>query len=429
MLFEMWQQTVRRLRDTDALVDVGASRRFTFDELDHQVALLPRSLPGEVVTASAADGPASFIAQTLRAWRDGAVLCPCEASQPDVSLLRGIPPGIAHVKSTSGTTGSARFVLFRKEQLLADVTNISTTMGFDAARPNLGVISMAHSYGFSHLVLPLLLQGMPLWHVADPLPGSMRAAFSSGEKFFLPAVPAMWRAWHHAGILTDAPLLLAMSAGAPLPLELERDVFETSGVKIHNFYGASECGGIAYDATPVPRTDAALVGTPLRGVSVNINEEGCMVVTSEAVGAGYWPPDSDSAITHSTVTASDLAEITDNGVRLIGRLSDTINVAGRKLSPSDLESALLTCPAVKHCVVFGVPSSDHSRVEDIVACVSGDSSLAQSDLVALLKARLAAWQMPRRWWITNSLVPDERGKISRAKWRSLFMEQRSAIEQ
>ena len=115
-------------------------------------------------------------------------------------------------------------------------------------------------------------------------------------------------------------------------------------------------------------------------------------------------------------------EATDYGVRLIGRLSDTINVAGRKVSPSEIESALLACPHVAHCVAFGVPSNDTARGEDIVACVNGASSLQQDDLVPLLAAKLPSWQIPRRWWITDTLIPDERGKISRAQWRSRFLE-------
>lgn len=422
MLFDLWQTTAKRLRDADALVDVLAGTRVSFAELDRLVALQPRVSRGEIVTASTAEGIVPFIVQTLRAWRDGAVLCPFETQPPAISLLRGLPDGIAHVKSTSGSTGEARFVLFREEQLLADMRNISSTMGFDPLQPNLGVISAAHSYGFSHLVLPLLIDGMPLWHLANPLPESMRIAFAAGRKFFLPAVPAMWRAWHLSDVLKNAPIQLAMSAGAPLPLELEQQVFADSGIKIHNFYGASECGGIAYDDTPSPRTDASHVGKALHGVTLSTNEEGCMVISSDAVGVCYWPPEENSAIAEGTVTAPDLAEINESGVRLIGRKSDTINVAGRKVSPAEIEHALLAIPHVRHCVVFGVPSADSSRVEDIVACVSGDSSLQQSDVVSFLANKLPQWQIPRRWWITDALTPNERGKISRAQWRAKFLE-------
>ena len=81
------------------------------------------------------------------------------------------------------------------DQLQADVDQIVSTMGLQWDRPNLGVISLAHSYGFSNLVLPLLLHGIPLVLVKDALPGTMATALSSVQRATLPAVPAMWRAW------------------------------------------------------------------------------------------------------------------------------------------------------------------------------------------------------------------------------------------
>ena len=48
-------------------------------------------------------------------------------------------------------------VAFTAAQLMADAENIVTTMGLRPDWPNLGVLSLAHSYGFSNLVLPLLL--------------------------------------------------------------------------------------------------------------------------------------------------------------------------------------------------------------------------------------------------------------------------------
>ena len=49
-------------------------------------------------------------------------------------------------------------------------------MGLRPDWPNLGVISLAHSYGFSNLVLPLLLHGIPLILAPSPLPEAVRQA-------------------------------------------------------------------------------------------------------------------------------------------------------------------------------------------------------------------------------------------------------------
>ena len=66
----------------------------------------------------------------------------------------------------SATTGAARVIAFTAGQLAADVENIVATMGLRPNWPNLGVISMAHSYGFSNLVLPLFMDDKMKGHAA-----------------------------------------------------------------------------------------------------------------------------------------------------------------------------------------------------------------------------------------------------------------------
>ncbi len=302
---------------------------------------------------------------------------------------------------------------FKGEQLAADAENIVATMGLRPDWPNLGVISLAHSYGFSNLVLPLLLRGIPLILAPAPLPEIVRRAGESEEALTIPAVPAMWRAWHEAGAIPKN-VRLAISAGAPLPLKLERDVHETSGVKIHNFLGASECGGIAYDATTSPREDVAMAGGPMQNVELSLDEDRCVVVRSRAVGETYWPkksPRLGDGIFHS----NDLAELKEGQLFLTGRMGDVINVAGRKVSPETIERELVTHPKVRECVVLGLPSRDAERTEIIAAVVVSDAG--ESELKRFLLEKLPAWQAPREWHFVESLMTNARGKVSRAEWR------------
>lgn len=408
-------------------MDFGRSQSVTFGELQDAVDRRPTLTRGSMLTVNASSGILEFVIQTLRAWRDEAVLCPAERGAPPPSLTQGLPEGVAHVKTTSGSTGTPRLVLFEAGQLIADFENIRATMDLDRTMPNLGVVSPAHSYGFSNLILPLLLDGMPLWMLADPLPGSMRSAWNSVTgRFTVAAVPALWRAWQQAGALHRAPIGLAISAGAPLPLELEGEVHAQHHLKIHNFYGSSECGGIAYDSTLEPRTNASQSGQPMRGAQLWITEEGCLAVAGKAVGRGYWPADQDAIdsarLRGGIFITTDLAELRCDGLHLLGRQSDTINVAGRKVAPADVEAALLSIPEVECCVVFGFPSRDSSRVEDVVACVRTTKEIDRETLLMSVSSKLEPWQRPRRWWFNPALGPDARGKFPRAVWRQRFAE-------
>jgi acyl-CoA synthetase (AMP-forming)/AMP-acid ligase II len=362
-----------------------------------------------------------FVVDVLKAWRAGATVCPLEAGQ-ETPEIQKLPEHCVHLKLTSATSGKSRVVAFTAPQLIADADNIVSTMKLRPDWINLGVISLAHSYGFSNLVLPLLLHGIPLALLNTTLPEAFRRAVELLGAVTVPAVPALWRAWHDAAALSPG-IRLAISAGAPLPLSLEGDVFKRHGLKIHNFYGASECGGIAYDRTEVPRRDASCVGSLLDGVSVSLDEEGRLIVEGAAVGESYWPMPDDS-LAHRCFRTSDLAEIRTGEIHLLGRASDMINVAGRKVSPDSIESALLRHASVRDCIVFGVAASEAERSETIVACVVTMAPVSSETLRQFMLQHLQPWQVPREWEFVESLDVNARGKRSRSSWKEWFLHSR-----
>jgi long-chain acyl-CoA synthetase len=362
-----------------------------------------------------------FIFTVLGAWRENIVVCPLESHEEPLTV--SAPPApCCHLKTTPATMGTPRTVAFTEEQLAADAENIVATMGLRPDWPNLGVISMAYSYGFSNLVLPLLLHGIPLFLAPAPLPEILRSTAKARWDVTLAGVPALWYAWHKAGAILHN-VHLAISAGAPLSLELECAVFGQHGIKIHNFYGSTECGGIAYDATSVPRTEEASVGQPMKNVKVNINADGTLLVRSRAVGQTYWP-EPEKTLARGVFQTCDFAELKDGEVHLRGRTSDHINVAGRKVSPAIIEQALREHKAVAECLVFGVPGGDTHRMDLIVACVTVEQETTRDELKQFLLQKLPSWQVPREWWFVKSLGANGQGKVSRAQWRRHFLENR-----
>src|SRR5712671_3858536 len=231
MLYERWRKIAAERRTAIALRDVTSGQCWTFAELFGAGENQKIGPAGAVFPQGHSP---EFIFNLLAAWREKKIACPLEAGQGGAGVLASQPAdsfaaSIVHLKSTSATGGAARYVAFTAEQLMADAGNIVATMGLRPDWPNLGVISLAHSYGFSNLVLPLLLHGIPLILVGSGLPEALRHAAMTVENITLPAVPALWRAWHEAKAIAPN-VRLAISAGAPLPLPLEQAVFEATGI-------------------------------------------------------------------------------------------------------------------------------------------------------------------------------------------------------
>lgn len=412
MLYEAWLKTVQACGNEVALIEAG--HKWTFAQLAAD-AEKKVDLPAVVYPTGISS---RFVIEVLQAWRNKRVVCPL-----DQQSVPGIGTQLAnqcvHLKTSSGSTGEPRFIAFTAEQLCADANNIVATMGLRPDWPNVGAISIAHSYGFSNLVLPLLLHGIPLVLCPSRLPEAFRTATQMFDSSTVAGVPALWKIWHEAKVISPK-IKLAISAGAPLPVDLERAVFETTGVKIHNFYGASECGGICYDRSETPRTVSQDVGFPMQNVSIDLNEQGCLRVRSEAVGEGYWPTP-NAALSNRTFNTTDRAEIRDGRVMLLGRDTDVINIAGQKIAPDVIEQALLKHPLVRECVVFGIPAGDAARNETIAACVAGREPLTEEELKQFLLKTIPPAHVPRHWRFVESIADAQRGKISRFQWRQRFL--------
>lgn len=394
MLYPRWNEIARQNATRIAVIDGASGEAIRFDELARRAEALPPA-DGPVIAHS---GDLGFILEILRAWRDNQPVIPVERDAPSPELPSAIPPGIVLVKHTPGATGIPRGIHFTADQLIAETARLVPAMEMSPERPNLAVISLAHSYGFSNLVLPLLLHGIPMHALPLPFPQVVADAFQQHKALNVPAVPSIWRAWFRSGILENAPVAGAFSAGAPLPVALEQKVHAATGIKIHNFYGASECGGISLDSSDQPRDDPADVGTPLDGVAVSIDPSGRLLVKSDAVGTGYDHPRPGDLLGDGRFLTHDLGRI-ENGRLFLDRCAGgAINVAGRKISPAKVESALLATGLPTRVRVFGTPSPDPDRVEEIVGMLDLPATTDISTLKQAASETLAGWEFPRQWW-------------------------------
>ena len=371
------------------------------------------------------DWPSSF----LVCLRKRNVFLPIDESVPkeqsdaafSVAAKSGItdwgdtPPTL--FKLTSGTTATPRLVRFRSEQLLADCNQICETMEISDVDLNFGVIPISHSYGFSNLLLPLIARGVPMVVSCDRTPRAILADLARTNATVFPGMPLFYQAFCE---INDTPALpnlrLCISAGAPLSAAVAKKFFEKFKKPIHSFYGASECGGICYDREG--RSDIeGFVGQPMRGVEVELVDATAtssrVRVRSAAVGDGYFPKPDEGKLGTGTFIPDDLLAREASGFKIVGRISDLINVAGKKVNPAEVETQLLHFAGVRQAVVFGRSAGAGLRNEEVVACVVAAPAVSENDLLRFCRTGLSTWQVPKQIFIMDAIPTNERGKISR----------------
>lgn len=330
------------------------------------------------------------------------------------------PP--AFLKLTSGTTAAPRAIRFRSDQLLADCAQICETMGITGRDLNFGVIPLSHSYGFSNLVTPLLARGVPIVLSRDRMPRAVLDDLAHTNATVFPGMPVFYQSFSEMEEVPALPKLrLCISAGAPLPLEMARKFREKFQQPIHSFYGSSECGGICYDRD-APLIEPGFVGQPMRGVTLEPLEPEAPAtrvrVRSAAAGDGYFPEPDEDKLGAGSFVPDDLLTASGNGFRIVGRISDVINVAGKKVNPAEVEAELLRFAGVQAAVVFGREST--LRNEEVAACIVAGEQVRESELLEHCRACLSGWQVPKRIFFVEEIPVNERGKVNRRELANRF---------
>jgi long-chain acyl-CoA synthetase len=332
------------------------------------------------------------------------------------------PPDL--LKITSGTTGLPRAIRFRESQLFSDCRNICSSMGLVPEDVNFGAIPFAHSYGFSNLVTPLLYQGTRFVCSRDRLPRAIYRHIGESEATVLPATPAIFQA---LSSLSDCDRLSAIriciSAGAPLPAETVQQFYRRYNLRIHSFYGSSECGGIMFDRAGRLDAPSGFVGAPLDGVQITRLPNDRIEITGPSVGDGYFPDQDPETLQAGRFIPGDLVRWLGESAQLYGRASDFINIAGKKIHPSLVEEHIRKLPGVIEVIAFGVPSP--TRNEDLVVLVMCNPPVPRQTLEAHCRAGLADWQVPRDFEIVAELPVNARGKIKRSELATEYVAKRA----
>jgi acyl-CoA synthetase (AMP-forming)/AMP-acid ligase II len=136
-----------------------------------------------------------------------------------------------------------------------------------------------------------------------------------------------------------------------------------------------------------------------------------VAVHSRTAMTGYLYPDrvDPEPIANGFVTG-DIGRMTPDGLVIVGRLANCVNVGGTKVSPEEVEAVLLEFPTVRSCLVDGEP--DEWRGQRIRATVT-PADVDLSALQAFCRQRLSPAKQPSRFVSVETLETTATGKVIR----------------
>ena len=303
---------------------------------------------------------------------------------------------------SSGTTGIPKIVPKSVAQGEAELRLLGPALRYSTEDRVLAVLPFCHSFGLFNVMLAAMAGGACLY-VEPFAPRSAAATIEAARITVLPATPFMFHILSETNFRSRpdfSSVRLAVSAGSALSPAVAGRFQEKFGVAIAQSYGMTETG-------PVCLGRAGSVGRPYPGVMVEIwdpeghpvadGASGEIAVKSPANSFSYLgDPEADAAtFQRGYVLTGDIGYRNEAGDLFIqGRRKPMLHVAGKKVSPAEVEACLRSHPRVADVLVVGVKTPDGVS-DSIKALVLPAGDVTMLELQEFCGKRLAAFKVPR----------------------------------
>ncbi|MBR1125271.1 AMP-binding protein [Bradyrhizobium lablabi] len=231
-------------------------------------------------------------------------------------------------------------------------------------------------------------------------------------------------------------LRFVLHGAAPCPADVKRRMIEWWGPVIHEFYGGTETGPIAFSDSAAWLRRPGSVGQVLDRVTLRIydeNGEDCPPgVPGEIFARLSHYPDftyHGQEVKRREVERDGLITLGDIGYRdddgflfLCDRKRDMVIIGGANVYPAEIESVLSAMPGVRDCAVFGIPDAEYG--ESLLALVEPqtDHSFGPAEVLVYLRQRLSGFKVPRQVEIRSGLPREDSGKIRKRLLRAPYWE-------
>lgn len=338
---------------------------------------------------------------------------PCGDDVVILPLARSAAPAFAPrpttevCRFTSGTTGRPKCLEFSGHAVVSAARNWVLGTGMTGGDRTLCLAALSNGLAFNTSLLSTFLAGGELHFLKGaPLTRPVARRIADAGITRLVAFPTLYRNFAAPG--GPEPSLLAglkhaISAGAPLWPDVREEFRVRYGLDISDYYGIAETGPCTFERDP---DHHAGLGQPLPGAEIRIAPPGPedapgtgeVLVRTASMASGYL---NHPGLFEARVDAEgfyhsgDRGRLVDGRLHLVGRTQDHINVAGRKIDPTEIVAVVTALDGVEDAIAF--PDEDLNREALVhLVVVAAKPEVTGAAVAEACRARLAPWKVPGR---------------------------------
>jgi acyl-coenzyme A synthetase/AMP-(fatty) acid ligase len=351
------------------------------------------------------------------------VLWALEAEEP-ATPVEHAPADPCLITFTSGTTGEPKGVVHGQRYLPGQHLQAEHWLG--AREGDLVWCTAASGWSKSArnvFIAPWLQGATALLHDARFDPHERLEILEREQVNVLCMAPTEYRVIAKRAELRPLPNIRELvAAGEALNPEVIRAFAEATGVQIRDGYGQTETGQLTANPAGAAARPGSM-GLALPGVQLRVDDGELVLAdprTDPTFFVGYLggeaAPEGEPWRTGDRVTQDEAGYL-----YFEGRTDDVIISAGYRIGPFEVESALVSHPAVAEAAVVAAPDEERGAVVRAVVVLRDGfepSPGLESELQDHVKRETAPYKYPRIVEFAPELPKTASGKIKRAQLRS-----------
>jgi len=355
----------------------------------------------------------------------------CAAAGDGSDLPSCEPEDLAAIIYTSGTTGRPKGVMLDHGNLASNTQAIVSYLDLCASDRIVCVLPFYYSFGNSvlhtHVAVgaEVVIEPNLVYphRVVEAMVREKATGFAGGPSTF-----ALLTARVKLDTYDLSALRYLAQAGGPMAPALAQKVRAMlPRARLFIMYGLTEASArVSYVPPDMLESKRGSIGTPIPGVEMEIRQEngerapsgasGELWVRGRNVMTGYWK---DAEATRATLVngwlrTGDSARVDEDGYYYIeGRRSDIIKVGAHRVYPRDIEAAIEEIDGVIEAGVTGIDDEILGQVIKAFVVRAANATLAESDVKAHCRERLATYKIPKAVEFVTALPKTASGKLRR----------------
>jgi acyl-CoA synthetase (AMP-forming)/AMP-acid ligase II len=330
------------------------------------------------------------------------------------------PCDVSDIMFTSGTTGRSKGAMTSHERTLAVARAWAECALLTARDRYLVVNPFFHTFGYKAGILACLVSGAALVPQAVFDAGQAMRLIEAERITVLPGAPTVYSSildhpsW---GSFDLSSLRLAVTGAADVPVALvERMRRELSFEVVLTAYGLTEAV-VATMCRPgdPPEVVSGTSGRAAAGFEVRIGDRDEILLRGPNMMLGYLD---DPDATKAAIDADGWLHTGDAGrldaagnLAITGRIKDMYICGGFNVYPAEVEQVLARLDGVADSAVVGVPDPRLGEVGRAYVVTRPGHALAEAEVLAFCRERLANYKVPRRVVFRDELPRNPSGKV------------------